>query len=74
LGGARIPKQYGSYIISDVFFITGASAGGVPAIAASGIIGKLNIALPYYEHLLSTETINLFGEAIMRALRVSITE
>lgn len=74
LGGTRIPEQYGSNIIDDVLFITGASAGGVPTVAASGIIGKLNITLPYYEHLLSTETINLFGEAITRTLRSYMTE
>jgi len=74
LGGTRIPKQYGSYIIDDVLFITGAPAGGVPAVLASGIMGKLNITLPYYEHLLSTETINLFGEAITRTLRGYMTE
>lgn len=74
LGGTRIPEQYGSYIIDDVLFITGASAGGVPTVAASGIIGKLNITLPYYEHLLSPEAINLFGDAITRTLRGYMTE
>jgi NRPS condensation-like uncharacterized protein len=74
LGGARIPKQYGPYIIHDVLFITGASAGGVPAVVASGIMNNLNITLPYYEHLLSTKTISLFGEAIMRGLRGSMME
>jgi NRPS condensation-like uncharacterized protein len=74
LGGTRIPKKHGPYIIDDVLFITGASAGGAPAVLASGIMGKLNIALPYYEHLLSTETINLFGDAITRTLRDHMTE
>ena len=73
LGGTRIPKQHGPYTIDDVLFITGASAGGAPAVLASGIVGKLNIALPYYEHLLSTETINGFGDAIKRALEGSVT-
>ena len=68
LGGTRIPKQYGPYVIDDVLYMTGASAGGAPAVLASGITGKLNIALPYYEHLLSTETMDGFGDALMRKL------
>jgi NRPS condensation-like uncharacterized protein len=74
LGGTRIPKKHGPYIIDDVLFITGASAGGAPAVLASGIMGKLKIALPYYEHLLPTETINWFGDAITKALEGSIME
>ena len=74
LGGTRIPKKHGPYIIDDVLFITGASAGGAPAVLASGIMGKLNIALPYHEHLLSNETISLFGDAITRILRGHMTE
>ena len=72
LGGVQIPERYGPYVVDDVWFITGASAGGVPAVAASGIRGRLNISLPYYEHLLPLETVDALGDAIMGGLRATL--
>lgn len=68
LGGAHIPKQYGPYMLDTVIFSPPGSVGGVLAMGASGIVGKLEITIPYREHLLSTELINRFTEAFITTL------
>ena len=68
LGGTRIPKQYGPYMLDTVIFLPPGSVGGVLAMGASGIVGKLDITIPYREHLLSTELIDQFSEAFITTL------
>ncbi|MDH5439910.1 MAG: condensation domain-containing protein [Candidatus Bathyarchaeota archaeon] len=68
LGGAHIPKQYGPYMLDTVIFLPPGSVGGVLAMGASGIVGKLEITIPYREHLLSTELINRFTKAFITTL------
>ena len=72
LGGVTIPREYGSIRVSDVLFLPPASGVGVLAVAASSIVGRLNVMIPYREDVIPRETVLRFGEAFQKTLHEAL--
>lgn len=68
LGGVTIPKEYGPMQVSDVVFIPPASGGGILAIGAGSIMGKLDIVIPYREPAFKEEVALKFSEEFKNIL------
>ena len=74
LGGTRIPEEYGDIRVSDVVFIPPASGGGILAIGAGSIMGKLDIVVPYREPAFKEDVATRFSEEFMKILNQVIPE
>jgi len=74
LGGIKIPKEYQGIRVSDVIFIPPASGGGILAICASSIVGKLNLVIPYREPVFKEETAVRYGNELEKILKEIIYE
>jgi NRPS condensation-like uncharacterized protein len=74
LGGLQIPRVYGPYNLKDVIFGTPISLGGVPTVAASGILGKMDITFPFHSTLLSKELAQQFRDTVESILLEAIKE
>jgi NRPS condensation-like uncharacterized protein len=74
LGGLQIPREYGPYRLKDVIFATPISLAGVPTVAASGILGKLDVTIPYHGLLLSKEIAQRFKDTIESILLDALNE
>ena len=74
LGGIKIPLEYEEIKVSDVMFIPPASAGGILAIGASSITGKLNLVIPYREPVFKEETAVKYGNELEKILNELIFE
>jgi NRPS condensation-like uncharacterized protein len=74
LGGIKIPKEYENIKVSDVVFIPPASGGGILAIGASSIVGKLNLVIPYREPVFKEETAMKYGNELEKILNEIINE
>ncbi len=74
LGGIKIPLDYANIKVSDVVFIPPASGGGILAIGASSIIGKLNLVIPYREPVFKEETAVRYGNELEKILKEIIYE
>ena len=74
LGGVQIPREYEKIKVSDVVFIPPASAGGILAIGASSITGKLNLVIPYREPAFKEETAMIYGDDLEKILNEVIYE
>jgi NRPS condensation-like uncharacterized protein len=72
LGGVTIPREYGSMRVSDVLFLPPASGGGVLAVAASSIMGKLDVMIPYREDVLPREVVLRFSDAFQKTLHEAL--
>jgi NRPS condensation-like uncharacterized protein len=74
LGGTRIPREYGDIRVSDVVFIPPASGGGILAIGAGSIIGKLDLVVPYREPAFKEEVATRFSDEFRNTLNQVITK
>jgi NRPS condensation-like uncharacterized protein len=74
LGGLQIPREYGPYKLKDVIFGTPISLAGVPTVAASGILGKMDVTFPYHGSLLSKEIVQQFRDTVEEILLLAIKE
>jgi NRPS condensation-like uncharacterized protein len=74
LGVIKIPKEYQGIRVSDVIFIPPASGGGILAIGASSIVGKLNLVIPYREPVFKEETAVRYGNELEKILKEIIYE
>jgi len=74
LGGVQIPREYEKIKVSDVVFIPPASAGGILAIGASSITGKLNLVIPYREPAFKVETAMKYGDELEKILNEVLYE
>ena len=74
LGGLQIPRDYGPYKLKDVIFGTPISLAGVPTVAASGILGKMDITFPYHGLLLSKEIVQHFRDSVESILVNALNE
>ena len=72
LGGVTIPREYRSIRVSDVLFLPPATGVGVLAVAASSIVGRLNVMIPYREDVLPREAVLRFGEAFQKTLHEAL--
>jgi NRPS condensation-like uncharacterized protein len=72
LGGTRIPREYEGIRVSDVVFIPPASGGGILAIGASSIVGKLNLVIPYREPVFKEESAVRYGDKLEEILNAII--
>jgi hypothetical protein len=50
------------------------SLAGVLTVAASGILGKMDVTFPYHGSLLSKEIVKRFRDAVERILEEAINE
>ena len=74
LGGTRIPGEYGDIRASDVVFIPPASGGGILAIGAGSVMGKLDLVIPYREPAFEEEVATRFSEEFTRILKQVINK
>jgi hypothetical protein len=67
-------REFGKVILRDVIFATHISLAGVPTVAASGILGKMDISFPYHGILLLKDIIQFFRDRVKEILFQAIQE